>query len=77
MQIDDIDIRRIKDAASIKDIMEQDFGFSLRKTGNSYECLCPFHTDRNLGSFKVDVKRNIYHCFSCGAAGGPVDFLIN
>lgn len=77
MQIDELDIRRIKDAASIKDIMEQDFGFRLRKTGNSYECLCPFHADRSLGSFKVDVKRNIYHCFSCGAAGGPVDFLIN
>lgn len=73
--IDELDIRRIKDAASIKDVME-DYGITLRKSGAEYECLCPFHDDHHLGSFKVSIRRNIYHCFSCGAQGGPTNFLM-
>ena len=72
----DIDIRRIKDSASIKEVMEE-FGLHLKKEGPNYTCLCPFHSDRHLGSFKVNMQRNMYHCFSCGASGGPVDFLMD
>ena len=73
--IDRITEQTIKDAASIVDVIG-DF-YELRKRGTNYECLCPFHQDRDLGSFKVSPTRNIYKCFSCGAEGGPVDFLMN
>lgn len=73
--IDRITEQKIKDAASVVDVIG-DF-YELRKRGTDYECLCPFHPDRDLGSFKVSPKRNIYKCFSCGAQGGPVDFLMN
>jgi len=76
MQIDELDIRRIKDAAGILDVI-RDFIPNIRKCGVDYECLCPFHADRKMGSFKISPKRNMYHCFSCGAAGGPVDFLMD
>ena len=42
MQIDELDIRRIKDAAGILDVM-RDFIPNIRKAGADYECLCPFH----------------------------------
>ena len=71
----DIDIRRIKDSASIREVME-DF-MTLKREGPNYTCLCPFHADRHLGSFKISTKHNSYHCFSCGASGGPVDFLMD
>ena len=71
----DIDIRRIKDSASIREVME-DF-ITLKREGPNYTCLCPFHADRHLGSFKISTKHNSYHCFSCGASGGPVDFLMD
>ncbi len=73
--IDRITEKKIKDAASVVDVIG-DF-YELRKRGTNYECLCPFHQDRDLGSFKVSATRNIYKCFSCGAEGGPVDFLMN
>ena len=76
MQIDDFDIRRIKDAAGILDVM-RDWRPDIRKAGADYECLCPFHEDRHLGSFKISTRRNTYHCFSCGKHGGPVDFLMD
>jgi len=76
MQIDEFDIRRIKDAAGILDVM-RDFIPNIRKAGADYECLCPFHKDRHLGSFKISPRRNTYRCFSCGKHGGPVDFLMD
>ena len=73
--IDRITEQKIKEAASIVDVIG-DF-YELRKRGTDYECLCPFHNDRDLGSFKISPNRNVYTCFSCGAHGGPVDFLMS
>lgn len=73
--IDELTIKKVKEAASIVDVIG-DF-YQLRKRGTDYECLCPFHQDRDLGSFKISPTRNLYTCFSCGAQGGPVDFLMN
>lgn len=72
--IDNIDIQKIKDAASIVDVVG-DF-CDLHKRGTHYECLCPFHEDRHLGSFVVSPQRNTFTCFSCGEHGGPVDFVM-
>lgn len=74
--IDEFDIRRIKDAAGILDVIK-DFIPDVKKSGSDYECLCPFHNDRHIGSFKISPRRNTYHCFSCGKHGGPVDFLMD
>lgn len=75
--INELTIRRVEDAANILDVMTE-LGFDLKpkQGGKEYECLCPFHEDRHLGSFFVNPRKNIYHCFSCNAHGGPVNFLI-
>ena len=73
--IDDFTIQKIKDAASIVDVIG-DF-YDLRKRGVEYECKCPFHDDRHLGSFKISPRKNYAKCFSCGWQGGPVDFLMD
>lgn len=73
--IDELTIQRVKDAANVKDVIE-DF-YDLKIDGAAgYTCLCPFHQDRHIGSFKVSEAKNIYTCYSCGAHGGPVDFLM-
>ena len=48
---------------------------SLRKTGISYKGLCPFHDDRTP-SFSVSPVKGVYKCFSCGAAGNAVKFIM-
>ena len=73
--IDRITEQKIKDAASIVDVIG-DF-YELRKKGVDYVGLCPFHDDKSLGSFKVSPSLNIYKCFSCGVQGGPVAFLMS
>lgn len=34
--------------------------------------LCPFHEDRNAGSFYINACNGGYKCFSCGAKGGDI-----
>lgn len=75
MKIDEFTEQRIKDAADIVDVVS-DF-IILKKKGVNYQCLCPFHDDRHIGSFVVHPAGNCYRCFSCDAKGGPVDFLMN
>ena len=37
--------------------------------------LCPFHDDRSVGSFSVNLSNGVYHCFVCGASGGLYGLL--
>jgi DNA primase len=34
--------------------------------------LCPFHEDHSAGSFKVNLDKGAFICFSCGAKGGDI-----
>ncbi|WP_326505062.1 DNA primase [Noviherbaspirillum album] len=50
----------------------------LRKSSNTLEGLCPFHAEKSP-SFKVfpeAAEGAHYHCFGCGAHGGPVEFMM-
>ena len=48
----------------------------LRKAGGaSWKGLCPFHGEKTP-SFNVHGDKQFFHCFGCGAAGGPVDWLM-
>ena len=67
-------IDRILDVAKIEEVVD-DF-VTLKKKSVRYLGLCPFHEDRHLGNFVVYPKKNCFKCFSCGAAGGVVDFLM-
>lgn len=34
--------------------------------------LCPFHADRNTGSFRVNLDTGAFKCFSCGSIGADI-----
>ena len=46
----------------------------LKKHGNGYKGLCPFHSE-NTPSFNVSNTKQFYHCFGCGASGDVIKFL--
>ena len=48
---------------------------ALKPKGREYQCLCPFHNDRNPSMYVVPHKQ-IFHCFVCGAGGRAIDFLM-
>lgn len=74
MNIKDEQKRRITAAANVVDVIG-DF-YELEKRGKEFTCLCPFHDDHHLGSFMVNESKNIFQCFSCGAGGDSIDFLM-
>ncbi|MBS83441.1 MAG: DNA primase [Gammaproteobacteria bacterium] len=49
---------------------------TLKKFGNNYKGLCPFHAE-NTPSFNVSSSKQFYHCFGCGASGDAISFLKN
>jgi hypothetical protein len=63
----------IRSRADIVEIVGQ--VVKLKRTGENWKGLCPFHTEKTP-SFTVNPKRNIYHCFGCGAGGDAFSFLM-
>lgn len=47
----------------------------LRKVGNGYQALCPFHHEAKP-SFHVNESKGLFHCFGCGAGGNVFHFLM-
>ena len=47
----------------------------LKKVGNDYSGLCPFHKEKSP-SFHVSRDKQLFHCFGCGASGNLVQFVM-
>jgi len=69
------EIEELKDKVNIVDVIGQ--VTTLQKVGNYYTGLCCFHPDENIGSFKVDERKQSYKCYSCGSGGDVIGFLTN
>ncbi len=50
-------------------------GIELKKSGKDHVGRCPFHDD-STASLSVSPAKNLWHCFGCGAAGGPIDWVM-
>ncbi|HUL66429.1 MAG TPA: DNA primase [Burkholderiaceae bacterium] len=48
----------------------------LKKAGQNYLGLCPFHGEKTP-SFTVSPSKQFFHCFGCGAHGSAVGFLMD
>ena len=48
----------------------------LTKKGRNFFGLCPFHDDHNP-SMSVSTEKQIYKCFSCGASGNVINFIMD
>ena len=65
-------IDEIKTRASIVDVIGR--YVSLKRAGNNYKGLCPFHNEKTP-SFVVSDDKQIFTCFGCGARGDVIEFV--
>jgi DNA primase len=47
---------------------------TLKKSGKSYQGLCPFHSERTP-SFSVSPEKGFWYCFGCSSGGDIFDFV--
>ena len=68
------EINRIKNSVNIVDVVST--YVSLRPEGKNFFGVCPFHDDTNP-SMSVSPEKQIYRCFSCGASGSVINFVMD
>ena len=73
-RIPDSEIERLKNEVSVQRLIEAS-GIPLKKTGKDLSGCCPFHED-DTASLVVTPAKNLWHCFGCGAGGGPIDWTM-
>lgn len=74
-----IDIQDLKSDVDVKSFYENELRIHLKTQTSkpwSLAGLCPFHVDKQAGSFYVNLNTGAYKCFSCGSSGGDIiDFI--
>ncbi|QPN69493.1 DNA primase [Synechococcus sp. CBW1108] len=66
-------IEAVKERADIVDVVGEHV--VLKKKGREYVGICPFHDDKSP-SMTVSPAKQFYYCFSCGAGGNAIKFLM-
>lgn len=72
LRFDDTLLQEIRDRNSLVQVVG-DY-VSLRKAGNNYVGLCPFHSERSP-SFSVNEQRQFFYCFGCQTGGDVIAFV--
>jgi DNA primase catalytic core len=73
-RIPETELERLKAEVSVERLVEAS-GIVLTKSNKDRQGKCPFHEDSEA-SLVVTPAKNLFHCFGCGAAGGPIDWVI-
>ncbi len=73
-RIPEADIQRLKEEVAVVRLA-QGSGLELKKSGKDFVARCPFHADATA-SLVITPEKNLWHCFGCGAAGGPMDWVM-
>ena len=66
-------IKEVKEKADIVDVISEHV--VLKKKGKEFVGICPFHDD-SKPSMTVSPAKQFYYCFSCGAGGNSIKFLM-
>jgi len=70
-----LDFKAIKRGVNLEALLRH-YKVELRRSGpDRYRGRCPIHGGEGRDAFHVNLARNIFHCFACGAGGTVLDFV--
>lgn len=64
----------VRENVRIEDVIAS-YGYTLKKSGNNFVTLCPFHNDTKP-SLSIQTSEQYFKCFTCGAKGTTIEFII-
>lgn len=67
-----VDFKTLRDQLSFADVLAH-YGLDVQGRGDQVKVLCPFHDDHKP-SCGVNLKKQVFNCFACGAGGNALDF---
>src|SRR6266496_284510 len=71
-----LDFAAIKQSVPLAVVLRQ-YEVPLRRSGrHQYRGICPIHRGEGREAFHANLRRNLFHCFSCGAGGTVLDFMV-
>ena len=70
-----VDFGAVKQAVSLETVLRRYQVPGLRKRRNQLQGPCPIHRGQRNDSFRADLDKNAFHCFSCQAGGNVLDFV--
>ena len=69
------DFKSIKRTVTLESALRH-YRIKLRRSGkDQYRGCCPIHRGDGRDAFHVNLARNVFHCFACGAGGTALDFV--
>ena len=78
-RIPDEVIESVKRNSSFRSLLTG-YGIEATKRGKNYFITCPFHDvdgkPESVPSCSIDIKGNLYYCFSCKAGGNIIQFVM-
>ena len=70
-----VDFAAIKQSVPLAPLLRQ-YQVKLRRSGrDQYRGCCPIHRGESHDAFHVNLSKNVFHCFACGAHGTVLDFV--
>lgn len=70
-----VDFAAVKRAVSLETVLRRYQVPGLRKRRHQLQGRCPIHRGQRDDSFRLDLDKNVFHCFSCQAGGNVLDFV--
>src|SRR5438105_1606699 len=75
MQNTFVDFDAVKQAVTMRMVLDHYQVKGLRAHGHELYGRCPIHKGEGADAFRVSVQKNAFNCFSCHARGNVLDFV--